>query len=29
MANTYVNPLQPEEISLALEHLLVAPAGTA
>lgn len=26
---TYANVIQPEEVSLALEHLLIAPVGTA
>jgi len=29
MANTYTNTIAPEEVSLALEHLLIAPVGTA
>lgn len=26
---TYANPITPQEVTLALEHLLIAPAGTA
>jgi len=29
MSNTIVNAIQPEEVTMALEHLLYAPAGTA